>query len=76
MTIICGIQSIGVVTIAMKVLHNSSNMCIHDLRDNYVYTVALRHIRQIPYALQLLQRISLTMKHFNISMLAGLLHGV
>ena len=33
MTITCGIQSTGVVTMAMKALHNTCNMCIHDLLD-------------------------------------------
>ena len=35
-TIICGIQPIGVVTMAMKVLHNTFNMWFHDLPDMYV----------------------------------------
>ena len=33
MTITCGIQPIGVVTIAMKMLHNTCNMCILHLPD-------------------------------------------
>ena len=37
MTIIYGIQATGVVTIAMEVLHNSCNICIHDLSDVYAY---------------------------------------
>ena len=32
-TITCGIQPIDVVTMAMKVLHNTCNMCIFDLPD-------------------------------------------
>ena len=36
MTITCGIQSTGDVTIAMKMLHNICNMCTHDLPDNIV----------------------------------------
>ena len=31
MTITCGIQPTGIVTMAMKMLHNTCNMCIHDL---------------------------------------------
>ena len=34
-TITCGIQATGVITMAMKVLHNSCNMCIFDLPDMY-----------------------------------------
>ena len=34
-TITCGIQSISVVTMTMKVLHNGCNMCAHDLSDMY-----------------------------------------
>ena len=33
MTITCGIQPTGVVTMAMKVLHNSCNMYICDMPD-------------------------------------------
>ena len=33
MTITCGIQPTNVVTMAMKVLHNSCNMCTLDLTD-------------------------------------------
>ena len=32
-TITCGIQPTGVITMAMKVLHNTCNMCICDLPD-------------------------------------------
>ena len=33
MTITCGIQPTGIVTMAMKVLHNTCNMCTLDLPD-------------------------------------------
>ena len=32
-TITCGIQPTSVVTMAMKVLRNTCNMCIHDMSD-------------------------------------------
>ena len=35
MTITCGIQPNGVVTMVMEVLHNTCNMCIGDLSDMY-----------------------------------------
>ena len=35
MTITCGIQPTNVVTMVMKVLHNSCNMCTLDLSDMY-----------------------------------------
>ena len=35
MTITCGIQPTNVVTIAIKVLYNSSNLCTIDLTDMY-----------------------------------------
>ena len=55
MTITCGIQPTGVVTMAMKVLHNTCNMCICDFPDMNVLipracgpqALAI-HIRQIP----------------------------
>ena len=57
MTITCGIQPTGVVTMAMEVLHNTCNMCICDLPDMYALSpqafgpLALGiHIRQIPHA--------------------------
>ena len=34
-TMTCGIQHASVVTMAMEVLHNSCNICIHDLPDMY-----------------------------------------
>ena len=52
MTITCGIQHTGV-TMALKVLHNTCNICIHDLLDMYVlspWAVAYICIRQIPHA--------------------------
>ena len=47
-TITCGIQLTGVVTMAMKVLHNTCKICIHDLSDmNALIPRALGvHIRQ------------------------------
>ena len=47
-TITCGIQPTGVVTMEMKVFHNTCNMCIHDLPDmNALIPWALgMHIRQ------------------------------
>ena len=33
MTITCGIQPTGVYTMAMKVLHNTCNMCVHNMPD-------------------------------------------
>ena len=33
-TITCGIQPIDVVTMTMEMLHNTCNMCIHDLPDS------------------------------------------
>ena len=52
MTITCDIQPTGVVTMAMKLLHNTCNMCIRDLPD---MSALIRqassihiHIRQIP----------------------------
>ena len=38
MTITCGIQPTNVVTMVMKVLHNSCNMCTLDLTDMYALT--------------------------------------
>ena len=35
MTITCSIQPTNVVTMVMKMLHNSCNMCILDLTDMY-----------------------------------------
>ena len=51
-TITCGIQPTGVVTMEMKVFHNTCNMCIHDLSDiNALIPQALViHIRQTPHA--------------------------
>ena len=40
MTITCGIQPTGVVTMAMEVLHNTCNMCICDLPDMYAGLMA------------------------------------
>ena len=52
MTVTCGIQSTGVVTMAMEMLRIACNMCIHDLPD--MNALLLRaagiHIRQIPHA--------------------------
>ena len=55
MTIICGIQLTGVVTMATEVLHNTCNMCFCDLPDmNALIPWACGpqasgiHIRQIP----------------------------
>ena len=44
MTITCGIQPTSVVTMAMNVLHNTCNKCIHKLPDTYTLSpqVALR----------------------------------
>ena len=39
MTITCGIQPTNVVTMVMKVLHNSCNMCTLDLTD--MHAIAL-----------------------------------
>ena len=52
MKITCGIQPTGVVTMAMKVLHSSCNMCISDLPNmNALIPWALGiHLRQIPHA--------------------------
>ena len=44
MTITCGIQSTGVVTMAMEVLHNTCNMCICDLPDMYI--LGIQHTYQ------------------------------
>ena len=42
MTITCGIQPNGVITMTMKVLHNNCKMCNHDLPDmNALEPVAL-----------------------------------
>ena len=41
-TITCGIQPTGVVTMTIKVSHNTCNMCICDLPD--MYTSALRPV--------------------------------
>ena len=53
----CGIQCTSVVTMAMKVLHNTCNMCTCDLPDmNALISWACSpwalniHIRQIPHA--------------------------
>ena len=47
MTITCAIQPTGAVTMAMKVLHNTCNMCIHDLPDMYgLSPTALRRTYQ------------------------------
>ena len=55
-TITCGIQPTGIVTMVMEVLHNSCNMCIHDLPDMYALNPCASgiHIRscyilQLPY---------------------------
>ena len=50
-TITCGIYPTGIVTMAMKFLHNICNMCIHDLPNmNALIPWALGiHIRQIPH---------------------------
>ena len=57
MTITCGIQLTGVVTMAIEVLHNTCNMCFCDLPDmNALIPWACGpqasgiHIRQIPHA--------------------------
>ena len=52
MTITCGIQPTDVVTIAVKVLHNTCNMFIHDLPDMIALIPRASgiHIRQIPHA--------------------------
>ena len=39
MTITCGIQPTNVVTLIMKLLHNSFNLCTLDLTDMYVLTL-------------------------------------
>ena len=51
-TITCGIQPTGVVTMEMKVLHNTCNMYIHDLPDiNALIPQALGiRIRHTPHA--------------------------
>ena len=51
-TITCGIQLTGIVTMVMKVLHSTCNMCICDLPHmNELVPLALGiHIRQIPHA--------------------------
>ena len=55
-TITCGIQPTNVVTMAVKVLHNSCNMCTLDLTDMYALALEplpLRpciHISQITRA--------------------------
>ena len=51
MTVTCGIQPTGIVTMAMEVLHSSYNMCIHDLPDilTIMQTLGI-HIRQILHA--------------------------
>ena len=38
-TIACGIQPTGVVTMTMEVLNNICNMCIHDLPDLHVLSL-------------------------------------
>ena len=50
-TITCGIQTTGIVTMAIKVLHNTCNMCIRDLPDMYplIPQASGIHIRQIPH---------------------------
>ena len=52
MTITCGIQPTGTLTMAMEVLHNTCNMYICNLSNmNAVIPQASGiHIRQIPYA--------------------------
>ena len=57
MTITCGFQTTGVVTMAMKVLHNTCKMCIRDLPvmnalipqacDPWASRI---HIKEIPHA--------------------------
>ena len=56
-TITCGIQPTGVVTMAIMVVHNTCNLCICDLPDiNVIIPWACSpqasgiHIRQIPHA--------------------------
>ena len=39
-TITCGIQLTGVVTMIIKVLHNPFNMCIHDLSNMYAQSLS------------------------------------
>ena len=56
-TITCSIQPTGVVTMAIKVLHNTCNMCIRDLPDINALIpwacgpqpVSGIHMRQIPH---------------------------
>ena len=57
MTVTCGIQPTSAVTMAIKVLNNTCNMCIHDFPDkNTLITQACGpqaldiHIRQILHA--------------------------
>ena len=49
-TIICGIQPAGVVTMVMKVLHNTCNMCTCNLpvMNALIPWTSGVHIRQIP----------------------------
>ena len=56
MTITCGIQTTGVVTMGTKVIHNTCNMAICDLPDMYAQSSRATglmaegiHIRQIPH---------------------------
>ena len=55
-TITCGIQPTGVVTMTMKVLHNTCNMYIRDLSDMNAFILHTcssqasgMHIRLIPH---------------------------
>ena len=56
MTITCGIQPTNVVTMVMKVLHNSCNMCTLDLTDMYALALGMQpsfpciHINQVTRA--------------------------
>ena len=49
MIITCDIQPIGIVTMAMKVLYNSYNMCIHDLPSIYSLIPVLQLLHVITF---------------------------
>ena len=50
-TITCGIQPAGVVTMVKKVLHNTCDMYICDLPDANAFISGIAiHIKQIPHA--------------------------